>query len=945
MIEEFVALDVETTGLDPRSERLIEVGAVRFTRAGVVARYRSFIDPGKPIPLPVVALTGIRDVDLRNAPPQERVLRELAAFVGDRPVVGHNVRFDIEFLAAAGWRPEGRSIDTYDLASILLPTATRRDLTSLAERLAVPMPVAHRALADAETTGEVLLRLLDRFEALSEPLRHELAGYAAAAETSLGTVLGGLSAPTGWLPTPGGEIVPAPARRGAPPLEFQPGRPPVSVDDVRALFTLAGQRPDLVPGFEQRPGQLELAINYARRLEYGGALLAEAGTGTGKSLAYLLPGLLHAVRHGDRVVVSTHTLNLQEQLAARDLPSAAALVEAFEGSPAGTAQFAVLKGRGNYICLDRWARARERVSARPPGETRLLSRIAVWLGETADGDVAELALPDQERQLWAPLSAEGADCLSRRCQFVRDDRCFLQRARARAIAAHVVVVNHALLLANAAMDEQVLPPFRHVVIDEAHRLEEVATQQYGTNVSPRDLEGLALAAGAGDGSLAQVLRTLPFDRTAALRPSAGLATPADLLVTAAGRLQERAPLLHGALQAYMIEFGPGADRANPVPQAAGQTEARPGAERQAQVTPGRRSQEFWEAIEEAAMQADLALLLLGQRLGEVQNALDALPAEAAAAVEGPRSDARRLAEQTATARTALQRSALRSHASDEIVWVAEQGRATRLYAAPLDVSDQLAADLYAGRSSVLATSATLTAAGRFDFTAGRLGLDDPDTLVAASPFDYRRAVLTLIVDDVPTPDEHGYAAAVHEALAEAARGAGGRTLALFTSHGAVRAAANALRGELAADGIAVLAQQVDGAPGRLLRSLVAAPRTMVLGTAAFWEGVDVRGDALSQLAIARLPFPPPNDPIYAGRAALYDDPFDEYALPQAILRFRQGFGRLIRGSDERGVFLVLDRRVLTRSYGSAFLDSLPDCEVRRVRTANLADSVAAWLLR
>jgi DNA polymerase-3 subunit epsilon/ATP-dependent DNA helicase DinG len=267
----------------------------------------------------------------------------------------------------------------------------------------------------------------------------------------------------------------------------------------------------------------------------------------------------------------------------------------------------------------------------------------------------------------------------------------------------------------------------------------------------------------------------------------------------------------------------------------------------------------------------------------------------------------------------------------------------KAHAAPLAVADRLAIDLYAGRESVTATSATLTAQGTFDFSVQTLGLFEPETLAVPSPFDYRRAVLAIVVDDIPTPEQPGYAEAVHRVLAAATAGAAGRTLGLFTSHSAVRAAAGALAVPLATHGIGVLAHQLDGSPARLLRTLMEQPRTLLLGTAAFWEGVDVRGEALSQIAIARLPFPVPSDPIYAGRAALYDDPFNEYALPQAVLRFRQGFGRLIRGSHERGVFLLLDRRVLTRPYGEAFLDALPDCEVRQVPASAVGDVVARWL--
>jgi DNA polymerase-3 subunit epsilon/ATP-dependent DNA helicase DinG len=368
----------------------------------------------------------------------------------------------------------------------------------------------------------------------------------------------------------------------------------------------------------------------------------------------------------------------------------------------------------------------------------------------------------------------------------------------------------------------------------------------------------------------------------------------------------------------------------------------PGSERTVPISAARRAQPLWDDVEEAAAQLDVTLMVLSDRVTQARTLLTEIGAGGVPALERAQGMLGALAEAVIGARMATRDALLRADAS-RIVWLTDGEGGVKAHAAPLEVADRLATDLYAGRESVTATSATLSAQGTFDFSVQTLGLFEPDTLAVPSPFDYRRAVLAIVVDDIPTPEQPGYAEAVHRVLAAAAAGASGRTLALFTSHSAVRAAAGALAVPLATQGIGVLAQQLDGSPARLLRTLMEQPRTLLLGTAAFWEGVDVRGDALSQIAIARLPFPVPSDPIYAGRAALYDDPFNEYALPQAVLRFRQGFGRLIRGSEERGVFLLLDRRVLTRPYGEAFLDALPDCEVRRVPASAVGDAVARWL--
>ena len=936
---EFVAIDLETTGLDPAADRITEVGATRFDRAGASSHFQSLVNPGRPIPQRVTELTGIADADVARAPTITAVGAELSAYVGGRPVVGHNVSFDLEFLHAAGVTLAAPAYDTFELASVLLPTATRLDLRSLTELLGVPTQGRHRALPDAEASRDVFLRLLTLLERLPRAVLLDLEAiaaradwepgrlFAAALERGTGERAGAAPAPALTLPPPGS---PPPAL--APRPSEQEPRPPTDAD-IERLFDAAAARPELLGGFERRGGQVQMAQAVARNIAAGGHLAVESGTGTGKSLAYLLPSLLHALRHDDRVVISTHTLNLQEQLAGSDIPVAAALVEEHERRRPGALRVATLKGRANYLCLERWAEAREveaqPAPARAQAQARLHARIAVWLPHTQSGDVAELYMRAEERPGWAALSAEGNDCLARRCPYVRDGSCFLLRARQRAAAAHVVVVNHALLLAGAAAEQQALPPFRQLVIDEAHRLEGVATQQYGAALSLRELDARVEALRAGDGPAGR-LRTAATADASPLSQAAGLAAAAQEVGAAAQRASDRVPAVEAILRGYAQDRldGTGAD----------------GGANWQEVALGsaRHSQPLWAEVEETAIQLDVTLHHLGGRIEHAREAAAALPLEAAPGLARLRAELGREAEAIGDARRTLDDVVLRNDPG-QIAWLRVSERDVALNLAPLEVAERLAADLYAGRDSVTATSATLTAAGSFDFSTRRLGLLEPETLQVPSPFDYRRAVLAILVEDLPEPNAAAYAAAAHRVLAAAAEAAEGRTLALFTSRRAIRAAAAALRQPLGARGISLLAQELDGSPARLLRALAEQPRTLLLGTAAFWEGIDVRGETLSQIAVARLPFPVPTEPVYAGRAEQYDDPFGEYALPQAVLRFRQGFGRLIRGSTERGVFLVLDSRITSRRYGEAFLDGLPDCELRRLPASAVADAVAGWL--
>ena len=938
MLDDFVAIDLETTGLNMETDVIIEVGATRFDRSGRRENFSTFVNPGRLVPREVRELTGITDADLAGAPRFVAVRDALVRFIGGRTIVGQNIAFDLAFLRAEQIHAAGLTFDTWELASVLLPTAARLNLASLAAAVGVSMPVAHRALADAEATRDIFLALLGRLEALPRSLLLELrafaarAGWAFAALIDDALVHGGggaldvaeAAAIVAALPAP-------PVRAVARPLvpREQPEAPTAA--EIEALFALAAARTDLMPGYERREGQEQMARAVAGHLGTGGALAVEAGTGTGKSLAYLLPALLHALRNDDRVVISTHTLNLQDQLATKELPLATALVETHAGTP-GALRTTVLKGRGNYLCLERWAQVRMDPSPRTEPEARLFGRIAAWLPETDTGDLAELYMTSQERPAWDQVAAEGTDCLQRRCAYVREGSCFLLRARQRAAAAHAVIVNHALLLANAARGDQVLPPFRHLVIDEAHRLEDVATQHYGAAFSVRELrelvESLGQVARHGGPGFARRLQGIGGGHALALSPLAALAPLADRLLIAVQATAERVRPVGEALRAFAEEYA--------------EESAGSGGRHEISLSAARRAQPAWEDVEETAMQLDLALQILAERVGQVRDAAGALPEGASDLVAALRAEAAHAADALVAARDTLRRATLQPR-RDDIAWLATGEGDQRLHIAPLEVADRLAEDLYGERDSVLVTSATLTAAGSFDFSLDRLGLRDADTLEIPSPFDYRRAVLALAVEDLPEPGMPGYERALHETIAEAARAAGGRTLVLFTSHAAVRGAASALRDALAASDIVVLAQGIDGSPGRLLRMLVERPRTLLLGTAAFWEGVDVQGDALSQIIIARLPFPVPNEPIYAGRAEQFSDPFGEFAVPQSVLRFRQGFGRLIRSAQDRGVFVVLDSRITRRSYGATFLEALPDCDLRRVRADDVPAAVARWL--
>ncbi|HXH22133.1 MAG TPA: helicase C-terminal domain-containing protein [Dehalococcoidia bacterium] len=929
----YVALDTETTGRDPDADEVIEVGAVAFDLEGATETYQTFVRPYRLPDYQVERLTGIRAADLESAPRFASVAGELREFIGSSPLVGQNIAFDLAFLERGGVVPPGAAIDTFELAQLLLPGLSDYSLRGLAAHLGIEFPVRHRALADAEASRLVFLALRQRLAELPSWLLEQVGRLAAAGGWSLAAVIADVLAAGGGAGDgragASAEELLAPAGEPPRPLQAIKGAAPASDTESLRLLSLAASLPEhFGAGFERRLEQEEMAAAVSRSLRERHHLVVEAGTGVGKSLAYLLPAALHAVRTGERVVVSTDTLGLQEQLFAKDLPVVQELVRRAEGQELRTAQ---LKGRRNYLCLQRWSASR----FAPPAtkeEAILQARLLVWLTRTQTGDRAELGLHSSFEGAWSKLSAEDTACLTNGCSFARSGACFLLRARRRAEAAHILVVNHALLLTDIATGGHVLPAYSRLVVDEAHNLEDEATSRLAFRASEGDVAAFLDRIGrrAGDrGSLVHSLQEAARGSGEVLGPGAYIAGVGSALLDAAGRARQRLSTPFRLLNRVLREHG-ASDR---------ETEER------LLITRATRVQPLWSDVQIAAEDLHAALRQLAGLLADVHGLLESA-GYGLMDQEGLTAEVAGLWQEASSLMEGLG-AALLSEDASLICWL-ERERGTGEVAvctAPLQVSEILRRELFERKDSVVLTSATLSAEGSFAYLRERVGLDEAEELLLGSPFDYPESTLIVLPRDLPEPNDREYALETAELLVEACRASGGRALLLFTSYGSLMAAYEQIKAPLESEGILVLAHGVDGSPRQLLAALRENNRTVLLGTASFWEGVDVAGEALSLLVIARLPFAVPTDPIYQARSALYDEPFDQYALPQAVLRFRQGFGRLIRSRTDRGVLLVLDTRIRSRKYGEAFLRSLPRCTVRDLAAREVPGAIEAWLSR
>ncbi len=895
-----VAVDLETTGFDPEVDRIIEIGAVRLeptADGGLEAgeRFATFVDPGTPLPAAIGRLTGIADAHLAGAPGPSEAVSAFAAFAKDAWLAGHNVAFDVAFLERQGLAPGAVCLDTAELASILYPGAPSYALQSLAADAALDAGSAHRALDDALTCGALLGVLLDRARGLDPLILEEAAAHAALLGppsaaffiSALRTaVRGSWAAATPPAAGLSANRTAAPPGYGSP----SPGRPGAPALDVPAAFARDGPLASGFPGYEPRAEQVELALAVESAMAQGGALVAEAGTGIGKSIAYLVPAIARAART-ERVIVSTHTLPLQDQLVLRDLP---ALQEAL-----GTGvSVAVQKGRSNYLCPRRWQILRGSVATRD--EARLLLKTLVWRTTTESGDRAELNFFGSEAPLWSRICADDEGCDSRRCARTPGG-CYLERARAAAAKAGIVVVNHALLLQNARGRAGLLPDAEHVVVDEAHRLEDVAADAFGLSLDQarlrRDIERVAHSP--------LVIDSLK---------DPGLAEAAARVRDECARALERTAETFGTL---------------------GDLVPRAGMDDRLRVTAGlRASDELWLPVELAAER-------LGDSLAAVIAACERLAARAAD--EDRAADLVSGAAELARARAGLGRGIHQPRPGD-IVWLALGHAGVARRVAPSHVGAALRRGLVEPHRSVVFTSATLAVARSLAFTLERFGIADiAATLRVGSPFDYASQAALVVPTDISYPHEESFASEVAGIVEETGRALEGRTMVLFTAHSAMRDVAARLSG-LEEAGIAVLTQGVDGSRRALLRRF-ASGRAVLLGTQSFWEGVDLPGDVLRCVVIAKLPFAVPDDPLVEGRAERYEDPFREFHLPHAVLRLRQGFGRLIRTRSDRGAVVLLDRRVLTREYGPAFLLSLPPARLQRVEAGAVAGAVASWCAR
>jgi ATP-dependent DNA helicase DinG len=924
-MQTIIALDIETTGLDPSRDAIIEIGLVRFQGARIEDTWQSLINPGRPVPPFITQLTGIDDAMLANAPRITGVLDNVLKIVGDLPILGHNIGFDISFLRQLGLFHQNQLLDTYDLASVLMPDAGRYRLDALASALGVIPQQRHRAFEDASTTHQVYLRLCNKVHQLPLPLLEEIVNLGVNIEWGAGWVFEEILNDMDFdgERTQPIELFTSVQKPTGQKLQLKELHVPLDPEEVSATLEPGGPFAKRFPGYEFRSQQISMLQATVEAFSNSCHLLVEAGTGIGKSLAYLIPAFEWAEKNGERVVVSTNTINLQDQLSHHDIPTINQILQSnYRG--------AVLKGRQNYLCPRR-LNAMRRLGPRTPEEMRVLAKILVWLTEGGGGDRNEINLiGDYESAIWSRLSSETEDCSIEVCSRYGGNSCPYFIAREAAERAHVIIVNHALLLADISTGNKVIPEYHYLIIDEGHHLEAATTNGLSFSITEMNLRRIVDELGVNSPGYLQAIRNfgrknLPPDQFAILdrKVQSG--------IQLARKCSSMIEQLFKTFDLFLLR-----QRDDQPVGTYGQ---------QVRIQSSTRTLPDWSEVEMAWDNIRQPMLSIVESIMEITEGL----------LELPQVD-EELSEDLVVTLHAAGRS-LHEYLEqlDQMIFepdpkmiywlqINAQNERISMHAAPLEIGHLVEQYLWHEKESVILTSATLTTSGDFQYLQQRLHAYDADTLLLGSPFDYETSTLLYLVNDIPEPnDRQAYQRAVENGLLRLCKATRGRTLILFTSYEQLRRTANTITDPLASEGIFVFEQGEGASRHALLETFRSTEQAVLLGTRSFWEGVDVPGPALSVLVIARLPFDVPSDPIIAARSETYEMPFDQYTVPEAILRFRQGFGRLIRTKSDRGVVALFDRRVLTKRYGAAFIDSLPNCSKRIGPMVELPQAAARWI--
>ncbi len=895
--DEFIALDIETTGLDPSRDEIIELGCVLFSSGKPVQTFTSLIHTKRALSSFIIGLTGITQKDVEGGKDLGDTLKEFINFIGDRPLVAHNSGFDLAFIQAKLKTKKIQEIrnpvyDSLLISRLSLPGQNNYKLETLKESLGLCEGRSHRAEADALACGRLFVISLTTLSEMPEVKRSSLSRLVKSRSTDTLRLL--------CVAVPEQE---KPVKRKKPEPLPQPLVEPekaneVDLKEMGGVFDIGGVLSEKLDGYEFRKGQLEMAQAVCSALNNKELLAVEAGTGTGKSLAYLAASVRYASINNVRVIISTRTKALQDQIFKKEIPFLReTLGWEFRAS--------ILKGRSNYLCLRKWEDTLNASAMLLRGwEADALLPLVPWAETTDSGDISEcLAFNEKEnRILWTRISSDAETCRGSRCSYFHE--CFLMRKRREAQSSQIVLVNHSLFFTDLKGDGALLGKTSRVIFDEAHALEDIGRKHLGDEITHLMFSVTLQKLYKGDEGGRGLLRYLEL---LLMKEKGDAAFGRINTLTALARDVSSAE--HDSVR-FFRSLGSQLKK-------------------EKQVDKLRYTDTLASVIEfkEPVPEIEALVAKLASFIDSMALEYDDVP-EIKSLIIDIRGVLREL-----EGRVIVLDKLLQANNPLFVFWAEGSSNPlnVKLIGVPLEIRNIFKSNFLDTALAVVFTSATLAIRNNLDYFCNRLGLtgDIEGRIVKQiipSPYCFKQQLHCALVSDTLPIDNASFVAETADTVFALSSLLNKRMLLLFTSREMLKNVYESLSPRFAGINRPLFAQDINGSGWQLLEEMRKNPGAVLLGTDSFWEGVDLPGDHLEILFLLRLPFSVPTDPVVEARARACEEKdenaFHSFYMPEAIIKFRQGVGRLIRRHDDRGVLIILDRRIMDKPYGKVFLNSI-----------------------
>ncbi|SFL85552.1 ATP-dependent DNA helicase DinG [Gracilibacillus orientalis] len=880
-MQKFVVIDVETTGQSAsKGDRIIEIALVVIENNQITKQYNQLINPKRPIPSFISQLTSITDNDVEAKPAFDEVVVEFKDLLDNAILVAHNVPFDLTFLneeleRVGETKIQPYVVDTVELARILLPKAPSYKLNELAEYLMISHKNPHRAISDALVTADLLIIMINKLQYLPKNVIHQVLSISEPLRTDFAKLCESLDHKA--IRKDIEKFRGFSFKKQEETKDVETRIPYDFAEYLDEMYGEIGKLAQVYPRYEKRSAQVFISEKIYDHFRMNEHALIEAETGLGKTIGYLVPAVYEALNQHHKIVISTTNTNLQSQLIDQDLAKL--------DLPVRTA---IIKGKTHYLSLQNFEQFFHDVNYQSYQDTLLKAMIIVWLTETTTGDLDEIQFPVEKHPVFYQIVVNNG-----KTNEIWKNHCFYQRMINKVSDASIIVTNHSLLAIDMLAEKPVLPEYQRLIIDEAHQLEQRATNYLGDSLSYFELTHFYQQLEKSYSksiTFQQYLDSVKYET--------------DILFR----------------QLYQYVKGQN--------------------KKQKAVTDVGRLKTVWNHDKPIELVDSIYRTMMVIK-------------ELAQLFQDDTTD-----EKDQILRTQeLLRQLLIEDKQAAITWleIDQQGAENAVFIQhePFSVKHTLNDYLFRKKESIILISATLTMNQSFHYIKERLGLDTERTreYIVEHYFDYRNNVQLMIPNDLPAiqyPNNDDFIFAINEAIISIAEKTNGRMLVLFTSYDMLRKSYYILKETDLLMDYMIIGQGVStGSRNRLIKQFQAFEKSILLGTNAYWQGIDIPGNDLSCLIIVKLPFQSPQDPVYIKKADYFKskgmNPFMELALPQAVLQFKQGFGRLIRKDTDHGMIFVFDERIMTKRYGKTFTQSIPEIPIHYENMQNLLNRVSKWL--